>query len=192
MGPNGLTDSEVILMVRRGQKDAFRTIIERYWTKIHNLIRRSLSDSFLVEDLCQETFLKAFDKIDQFDESRSFTPWLCKIALNLLTEHFRRAGTKLQFLSFDGRELQGTTPCPSEKVEGKIRLDEFLNALPISLRIVFILKHGLMMSCEDISHVFDEPVGTIKGNLYRAREILKTYYLRDAEILKAQEESKPR
>lgn len=187
-----ISDTEVIMMVRQGNKEAFRTIIERYWEKIHNLARRSLKDAFLVEDLCQETFLKAFDKIDQFDISRNFTPWLCRIALNLIAEHFRKAGMKCQFLSFDGLELRVSSPGPSEKVEGKVRLDEFLNALPISLRIIFILKHGLMLSCEDISHVLDEPVGTIKGNLFRAREVLKGYYQRDAEMLKAQEESKPK
>lgn len=160
-------------------------IVERYWPKVRSLIRRTLSNRETVEDLCQETFIKAFEKIDQFDTTRNFCPWLLKIGVNLVGEHFRRSGNKLQLVSWEETTDISILAGPGERVSDRMLIDEYLEKLPVFLRILFVLKHGLMLSYEEMAQVLDEPVGSIKGNLNRARACLKSHFAEVTTLEKA-------
>ena len=70
-------------------------------------------------------------------------------------------------------EVRGALPNPDSQVLGRMMVDEFLGKLPEGYRLLFLMKYSLDLSCEEMAEFLSEPVGTIKGNLYRAREILK-------------------
>lgn len=174
-----VSDAELIRQVLAGRRDAFRPIVERYWPQVKNIARRVLQRPELVDDICQETFLRAYEKLDTFDTSREFGPWIVRIAVNLIGEHYRQNGQKLQFVPLDERLFQSETISePGEAVVGRILLDDCLDRLPLALRIVFILRHGLMFSYEEIAQILEEPIGTIKVHLFRARELLKAFWAR--------------
>jgi len=168
-------DSELILMVRQGRREAFAPIVERYWGRVKSMIRRIIKNQELVEDLCQETFIRAYEKIDQFDLTREFSPWIMKIAYNLVGEHFRKTGQKFQLVPIDEADLVSNQPGPSDQVLGRMLMDECLERLPLFYRIMFALRHGMMFSYEEISQILEEPIGTIKVNIFRARELLRVY-----------------
>lgn len=169
-------EAELIRQVRAGRRESFRPLVERHWPRIKGLARRILRSPDLVEDICQETFLRAFEKLASFDNTREFAPWLAKIAVNLIGEHFRKGGQRLQLVPLDERVFPRAVPEPGEEVIGRMLLDDCLERLPVAFRIVFVLRHGLMFSYEEIAQVLDEPLGTVKVSLFRAREILKHFW----------------
>ncbi len=166
-------ENELILMVRKGRREAFRPIVERYWARVKCLIRKVVRNPELVEDLCQETFLRVYEKLDQFDTSRDLGPWVMKIAFNLVGEHFRKAGERLTLVPLEENDLESSRPGPSEQVLGRLLMDECLEKLPVLYKLIFALRHGMMFSYEEISVILEEPLGTIKVHLHRARDILK-------------------
>ncbi|RCK79738.1 MAG: RNA polymerase sigma factor SigW [Candidatus Ozemobacter sibiricus] len=173
------TEAELIRQVRAGRREAFRPLVERYWPRVKSLARRILRGPELVEDICQETFLRAYEKLETFDLTRDFGPWIARIAVNLIGEHFRRHGQKWQLVPLDERLFQpGLEDEPSDTIVGRVLLDDCLMRLPLALRLVFILRHGLMFRYEEIAQILEEPVGTIKVHLFRAREMLKTFWTR--------------
>lgn len=169
---------DLILQVRSGRRQAFQPLVEKYWPRVHGLVRRAIKNSECVEDICQETFLRAFEKLEQFDPHRSFGPWILKIAMNKVREFYREMNRKFQEAALDDWETASSQPGPSETVIGRLLLEECLSTLPEYYRILFALRHSLMLSYEEIAEVLDEPLGSVKGNLYRARGILQERFWR--------------
>jgi RNA polymerase sigma-70 factor (ECF subfamily) len=166
-------EQEAIQMVRRGRKDAFRLLVENHWERIHNLLRRFLKDPDLAEDLCQEAFLQAFTSLDTFDETRPFGPWMSRVAVNTALMHRRKTGRQVVVTPYDENEIRQWLPGPGERVVGAMIVDEFLARLPESFRLLFLMRYALDLSYEEMADFLSEPVGTVKSNLYRARELLK-------------------
>jgi RNA polymerase sigma-70 factor (ECF subfamily) len=166
-------EREAVLMVRQGRKEAFRLLVENHWERIHNLLRRFLKDTALAEDLCQEAFFQAFSSLGTFDEARPFGPWMSRVAVNTALQHRRKQGRQVVFAPIDESEIQRFVPSPGEQVIGRMIVDEFLDRLPEASRLLFLMKYSLDLSYEEIADYLSEPVGSIKGNLYRARELLK-------------------
>ncbi len=178
MNPGELLPQEVearlVKEVQAGRTESFSGLVESHWPRVRAVVRRMVRDESSVEDLCQETFLRAYSKIEQFDVSRRFSPWLMKIAVNLVSEHYRRSGGgKISLQPLDDLPVTAPSASPAEQAIERWMWEEFLNRLPLGYRILFVLRHGLMLSYEEISQVLDEPMGTVKVNLFRAREILR-------------------
>ena len=171
------SDSEIVLAIRKGRREAFRHLAERYWSRVRSLIRRAVKDPETTDDLCQEVFLRAFEKIHQFDTQRNFGSWIYKIGLNMVREHFRKIGRGLQVFSLMDQDLEAGYPGPDEGVIGEIMAEAILDRLPLGLRIIFVLRHSLDLNCQEISFILDEPVGTIKSHLFRIRELLRRHCL---------------
>ncbi|HNW34005.1 MAG TPA: RNA polymerase sigma factor [Candidatus Ozemobacteraceae bacterium] len=169
----GDLDRDLILQVREGHTDSFRPLVERYWVRVKGLARKMVRDDSTVEDICQETFLKAFEKLGQFDANREFAPWLLRIAVNLIGEHYRRLGRSLKLVPLDDAAVPSGAPGPGDEVMSRLLFDQCLEGLPPGYRMLFALRHGLMLSYEEISQLLDEPLGTVKVGLFRARELLK-------------------
>ncbi len=184
----GKSDGELILLIRQGRREFFRQIVERYWKRVHSLIRRMVQSPELVKDLCQETFLHAINKIDQFDVSRNFGSWIFKIAVNVVYRNFNNS-EKLKTSPLEENYINSDVSSPSAKVLNRMAIDGYLEGLPLGLRILFILRHGLMLSYDEIAELLGEPLGSVKGNLYRAREKLRT--LRSLQKLSEENSGKP-
>ncbi|MFZ2958248.1 MAG: RNA polymerase sigma factor [Candidatus Ozemobacteraceae bacterium] len=175
------TDADLIRLVRQGRPDAFRPLVERNWHRVKAVIRRAIRIEETCEDLCQETFLRAFDRLDSYDVSRPFSPWLLKIAWNLAGECLRKQGRQAECVPLEDELLPANGISPSDQVIGRMVLDDCLERLPLGHRILFVLRHGLQLSYEEIAQIVGEPVGTVKVHLYRAREQLREYLVGQAE-----------
>lgn len=173
------SDAEIVAQIRSGRPNAFRTIVERYWPGIRALVRRSIRDTGKQEDLCQETFLRAFTKIHQYDPVRPFGPWIAKIGFNLVLEHLRTRGNEAVGIPFPESIPIANAELPDRVAIERLTFDEYLDRLPLFLRIVFCLKHGLMLTIDEIAEVLGEPPGTVKASLFKAREHLKGLHHHD-------------
>ncbi|MCC6568842.1 MAG: sigma-70 family RNA polymerase sigma factor, partial [Anaerolineales bacterium] len=81
------TDRDLIVRARRGDGDAFSELVTRYQINVFNVCYRILHERGEAEDLAQETFMRAYHRLDQFDLEREFGPWVRRVAANLCINH---------------------------------------------------------------------------------------------------------
>ena len=170
------SDRALVLRVRGGDPDAFGELVLRYQTSVYNVCYRLLSDSAAAEDQAQEAFIRAFQRLDQFDADRPFGPWVRRVAANLCLN--RLAGARPPSLSFDDeRDAPSleTAPDPAathEQTETAEALRAAIAALPAHYRAVIELRHYQELTYEEIAEALGRPLSDIKSDLFRARKIL--------------------
>ena len=185
MGPS---DAELVERARKGDRDAFRQLVERYQRKIATLALGMLRNREDALDVVQETFTKAFQSLDRFKGDASFYTWTYRIAVNLCIDHQRREA-KMPIASPEPRERgdRGADPV-TLLVDGAEEGDPFrrtrdaeiargLSAAIAELtpehRAVILLREVDGLSYEEISRVLDCPKGTVMSRLHYARRQLQ-------------------
>jgi RNA polymerase sigma factor (sigma-70 family) len=182
-------DARLIHGALRGEQAAFKQLLQKYHDPIFNLIYRIVRNREQVEDLTQETFVKAFASLKNFNEEFAFSTWLYKIATNSTIDYIRKR--KLDTFSIDKPvgmqesdyrfELPDTTFQPDKSIIQGQRarlIEEAINALPEKYRRVIILRHTEERDYAEIARILNLPIGTVKAHIFRARELLNKY-LRD-------------
>lgn len=176
-------DLTLIAEARKGNDRAFQLLMRKYRGAVHRVVMRMVGRGEESNDLTQETFIKAFASIENFDSKFLFTTWLFKIAQNSCIDHLRRR--KINLFSIDQRmegeegeysyEIPDSTyepDRPIEEEERRVIINEAVAALPEKYRRVIELRHKEERSYEEISDILGLPIGTVKAQLFRAREIL--------------------
>jgi RNA polymerase sigma-70 factor (ECF subfamily) len=182
-------DTRLIREALRGGQAAFKQLLQKYHDPIFNLIYRIIHDREQVEDLTQETFVKAFASLRNFNEEFAFSTWLYKIATNSTIDYIRKR--KLDTFSIDKPigleegdyrfELPDTTFQPDKSIIQRQRaglIEEAINSLPEKYKRVIILRHTEEREYAEIARILNLPIGTVKAHIFRARELLNKY-LRD-------------
>jgi RNA polymerase sigma-70 factor (ECF subfamily) len=187
--PIAFDDAELVQRCREGDMRAYGTLVAKYQDRIHNLIFRMCSRSADTEELAQETFLKALERIGQFRGNSKFYTWLFRIAVNLTISYRRRAG-RIRFHSMNGPEeyeearsqsltaqlAQRRSPGPERVAmagETSSRIAEALEELEDEFKMVVVLRDIEDMDYATIAEVVGVPVGTVKSRLHRARCLLR-------------------
>ena len=182
-------DSALVERVRKGDMQAFGSLVAKYQDRIYNTILRMCGRAADAEELAQETFLRALERIGQFKGRCEFYTWLFRVAANLAISHRRRsARIRFQSLSAD-EELAGTQadaltaavalrrdPPPKTAAmtnESRQRVLEALEGLEDEFRLVVVLCDIEEMDYSQAADVIGVPIGTIKSRLHRARCVLK-------------------
>ena len=176
-------DRELVSRVQRGEMAAFDLLVRKYQHRIAALIARYVSDRDEVQDVAQETFLRAWRAIGNFRGDAQFYTWLHRIAVNTAKNHLvarnRRppasdidAADAEQFAS-GGRLRDDDTP------ERELLRDEIertvlraVEALPVELRDAISLREAEGLSYEEIALRMDCPIGTVRSRIFRAREAI--------------------
>jgi RNA polymerase sigma-70 factor (ECF subfamily) len=174
-------DLELISSFKSGGKSAFETIIFNYQDRIYNLCRHMLGNAQDAEDAAQDTFLKAYQSLNDFKPNASLYTWLYRIAVNTCIDYRRRPFLESIFRRSDTGEEKvieyaSTSPSPEREYESKQMghaLKKGLAQLSRKLRTVIILKEVEGLSYEEIADVVDISTGTVKSRISRAREELK-------------------
>lgn len=174
---SGVTDARLVDEARRGNTDAFGQLVLRYERRVMRVIRRFMPDDQLVQDLTQEAFLRAFDRLDQFDPSRRFGPWLFRIAVNLTYDHLRRVKRRGKWALFS-ETGQERTPDP-ETEDPRINLDlsqevqMVMADVPETYRTVLILRDLEGFSTSEVAAVTERSEATIRWRLAEARRMFR-------------------
>ncbi|MFZ4479027.1 MAG: RNA polymerase sigma factor RpoE [Rhodoferax sp.] len=170
-----------------GDQRAFELLVIKYQRRVQRLIGRMVRDVDLVEDIAQETFLRAYRALHQFRGDAQFYTWLYRIAVNtakqflleikrdpLVPEHSSAQGE-------DGDETfwNGNEPTSDETPESVLAAKEIglavnnaLAALPEELRQALTLREIEGLSYEDIAEAMDCPIGTVRSRIFRARDAI--------------------
>ena len=170
-------------MKEKDQK-AFAELMERYRDSIFHLINKMVFSSDDADDLTIETFSKAFQRLEQYTPAFAFSTWLFKIASNHTIDFIRKK--RLNALSLDQgfqNEDGGTMeihiaddrPDPIQSLEKKERVElmrDVVSQLKPRYRRLVELRYFEEKSYEEISAELELPLGTVKAQLFRARDIL--------------------
>lgn len=169
-------DASVVEMVRRGETDAFGILVDRYERRLLSVLSRFVPDFEQSRDLAQETFLRAYERLDQFDPSRRFGPWLFRIGVNLALDYSRKKHGKRRLwmsLFADSRtetppDPATSDPRPSQDLAQEVR--HVLSLLPEQHRTVLVLRDLENFSTSEIAAILHRKEATIRWKLCEARE----------------------
>ena len=114
-----LSDARLVEDVRRGDRDAYGGLVMRYERRLIGVILRFVHDAELSRDLAQETFLRAFERLDQFDPSRRFGPWLFRIGVNLALDYPETQETPRLDVAYFPKTLRKGPPIRRRPIRGR-------------------------------------------------------------------------
>lgn len=171
-------EKKLIARVQNKEIDAFEEIIKKYELEIYNYILKMIRDEMLAMDLLQETVLKAYKYLDNYDSKYSFKVWLYTLAKNNVIDETRKKyyHQKKQTDSFSDPHIQVPGKEDYDQVEFeslKEALEAAVNKLPDQLRSIITLCDIMEMSYEEAAAVEQINIGTVKSRLNRARNALK-------------------
>ena len=180
---NAQQDQELVQRVQQGNKAAFDFLVLKYQHRIIRLLNRHVRDLNLAQDLAQDVFVKAYGAIHNFSGKSAFYTWLYRIAMNTIKNN-RVARSKYRMdYQVDIQTLENQENFPQlqslETPEIQLLTEEILNivkqtinTLPYEMRIAITLCEFDNLSYEEIAHIMDCPVGTIRSRIFRAREMI--------------------
>jgi RNA polymerase sigma factor (sigma-70 family) len=165
------TDADLIARaLAREDHNAFGELVRRYQSPVRAfLTRMTRGDSHLADDLAQETFLKAWQKLQTFRGSSKFSTWLFGIAFN----EFRGAARKRKELALDDVENLPEEPAAAANPQLHLDLTGALKLLNSNERAAVLLCCQNGLSHEEAAQVLDCPLGTVKTNVLRGKEKLR-------------------
>ncbi|XAH25071.1 RNA polymerase sigma factor RpoE [Xylophilus sp. GW821-FHT01B05] len=186
MTPN---DADLMLVERTvaGDQKAYGLLVTKYQRRIERLIGRMVRDVDLVEDIAQETFIRAYRALHQFRGEAQFYTWLYRIAVNtakkalvelkrnpVISENAMRGGSEDDETSFVGNELT-SDETPETVLAAKeiaATVNAAMEALPEDLRQAVTLREIEGLSYEEIAEAMNCPIGTVRSRIFRAREAI--------------------
>ena len=174
------SDRAIVLRTRRGEVEAFGELVRRYQTSVFNVCYRLLGERREAEDLTQEAFIRAYQRLDTFDIERSFGPWIRRVATNLCYNHLKRHRHLVLPLFEERDKLTGEYANNPENAIVQTECTEALRdailTLPAHYRAVIELRHFQDLSYEEISETLNISISQVKSHLFRARKQLARIY----------------
>ena len=179
-----MQDELLIRRAQHGDADAFEQLLLEHQKNVYNLCYRMAGNPDDAMDLSQETFLRAWRCLDQYQFASAFSTWLYRLCSNICIDFLRRRRRQqtvpLTFEDADGEEqtyaVPDAQPLPEEQVELKLTRETLAAVMAQLLpehRAVLQLRVVNEMSYEQIADVLDIQIGTVKSRLSRARNQLK-------------------
>lgn len=170
------SDEKLIHKFLAGDDSAFEIILKRYLKPIYNFLYRLTGERSAIDDLTQETFLKAWKNIERVKSGQKFKTWLFTIAKNTAFDHLKRKKT-VPFSRFldaqDNNPLENISEdqiLPDEILEKEDlanNLEEKLKKIPAGQRIILLMHYKEDFSLQEIAAILEKPYNTIKSQHQR-------------------------
>ena len=169
-----LSDSKLVSLYIKGNEESFEVLLNRYKSKVFTNIYLIVKDTYIAEDLTQDTFIKAIKTLrgNRYNEEGKFKPWILRIAHNLAIDHFRKKKRYPTIVMEDGSNVFNTlefseAPYETFQVEQdtKKKLRAFIEELPENQREVIMMRHYQEMSFQDIAESTDVSINTALGRM---------------------------
>ena len=181
-----LDEGLLIREIRGGRTELFEHFVRRYQRKITRIAYRFLRDAGEADCAAQESFLRAYQNLDDFREGSTFETWLTRICINWCKDRLKRRRLVVFFHQAPVRENEdgeepaelavAGDPSPERRAAGREireRLEGAMQSLSPRQREVFTMKHFEEMSIPDIADVTGLDAGTIKSHLFRAAQKIR-------------------
>ena len=183
------TDRSLLMHTLSGEPNAFGDLVRRYQQSVFNVCYRLLGERREAEDLTQEAFIRAYQRLCTFDQQREFGPWMRRLAANLCYNHMQKhhpeeapleEETALDMWPPPGGTLQPETTLLQAEQQAALRA-ALLELIPPQ-RLALELRHFQDLSYEEIATELHLPVNTVKSHLFRARKQLAQRLSEKSEI----------
>lgn len=169
------SDQELLVAFTQGNNSSMDILITRYHKKVLGYIRRTVKDSMLAEDLCQETFIKAINSLKKngYHDDGKFAAWLFRIAHNLIIDQFRNKA-KLPTTSNESGEIDlfnnarySDDTIETKMIKAKINSDlkKLIDELPEEQKNTVIMRLNFDMSFKEIAELQDISINTALGRM---------------------------
>ncbi len=182
LGEEPLESQESALVARavKGEAEAFQVLVERHQERVFSLVRHYTRHPAEAEDLAQETFLKAFRRLDSFQGQASFSTWLHRIAVNTCLDFLKRKGRSPVAAVEDPEAVGQSAPVRVSAPHARLEREEIarvthlvLEDLPEIFRTVLVLREFEGHSYQEIADLVGVSIGTVESRLFRARARFK-------------------
>ena len=177
-------DQALVERAQRGDQKAFGMLVEKYQRKLGRLLSRMVRDQAEVEDVVQESFIKAYRALPNFRGDSAFYTWLYRIGINTAKNYLVSMGRRPQIShdveiedaeNFEDAEELRTAETPETEMMTKEiakTVNETMMALPDELRTAITLRELEGLSYEEIATLMNCPIGTVRSRIFRARETI--------------------
>lgn len=188
-----MNDLELVKNAKAGSKDAFSDLMAKYEKRVYSFALRFLCSSDDAFDVAQETFLKVYSSLNNFKEECAFSTYLYRIMINccndFLKKRARYAAAPLYSENDDGEEneiqIADFTYSPEnsfDKLLLKETIEKAAKILSRELRQAFVLRDINGLSYDEIAEILKIEEGTVKSRIFRAREKIKIYIIKDGNF----------
>lgn len=179
--PNALDDAALVRALRAGDRRAPGAFFERYGKHVERILTRILGAQAEVEDLVNEAFFRALERIDRVDDADGLRPWLTSIAVYVAREHLRHRGRRAWLVLVDTAALpeHETHAGGPEVVDAVSRLYRVLEAMPADERIAFAFRFVEGMDLTEVASACEISLATVKRLLARAESRFTAHGRRD-------------
>ena len=179
-------DQVLVERAQAGDKKAFGLLVEKYHRKLGRLLGRMIRDQTEVEDVVQESFIKAYRALHNFRGDSAFYTWLYRIGINTAKNYLVSLGRKPQVLNdveiedaenFEGVSDMRSMETPETTMATKQiaqTVNDTVASLPEDLRTAITLRELEGLSYEEIATIMQCPIGTVRSRIFRARETIAT------------------
>ena len=180
-------EARLVDEARHGSQQAFGELVLRYERRLIRVILQFVKSVELAEDLAQETFIKVYERLEQFDPARRFGPWLFRIGVNHTLDHLRhkkRRGWWLLFTDYrTEKQPDPATADPRQALDLQQEVEKVLEQIPENYRIVLMLRDLQNFSTSEIAAMLTRKEATIRWRLAEARRMFEEIWVerRDAE-----------
>ncbi|HXH99969.1 MAG TPA: sigma-70 family RNA polymerase sigma factor [Sphingobacteriaceae bacterium] len=180
---NAKNDFSLVVRAKVGDQKAYADLMQRYKDSIYFMALKMVNNKDDAQDLTVETFGKAFENLEKYKPDFAFSTWLFRIATNNCIDFIRKKRVSLVSIdslnddSGDERQMQIKSDAlnPEEesiKKQQNKELKDIVDKLPLRYRTLIVLRYFDELSYEEIAKQLDLPLGTVKAQLFRARDLL--------------------
>jgi RNA polymerase sigma-70 factor (ECF subfamily) len=169
-----LDDGTLVSHYKNGNEKAFEQLVKRHKSKVYTTIYLIVKDTYIAEDLLQDTFVKAVTtiKTGRYNEEGKFLPWIIRIAHNLAIDYFRKEKRYPTIVLEDGSNIFNTLDFSEDSAESvqirtetHARLREMIQKLPDQQREVLMMRHYADMSFQEIAEATGVSINTALGRM---------------------------
>jgi RNA polymerase sigma-70 factor (ECF subfamily) len=186
------TDTELVHRALNKDQKAYSRLLSLYRDNIFYYILKMVKDKAHADDLTLESFDKAFQNLDKYDEQYAFSTWLYKIAKNCTIDFVRKRKLNSLHINYGSDEeasinentLYSGTPNPEENMiqrQEELRLIKYIESMKPKYRNLIELRYIKEYAYEEIAEELNIPIGTVKTRLFRARNMLAEMILASSE-----------
>jgi RNA polymerase sigma-70 factor (ECF subfamily) len=172
---NTISEKTIIEAICDGDHDQYRFLVERYHRGLIQHLTNLVKNQQAAEDIAQDTFIRAFEKIRLYNDSYAFSTWLYKIADNISYRHLKK--TKYTSDIADLEEVlpdnAGSLPDQTDRLFQQASVRQAVDKLPHHFQRVITMYYWEDLSYDEIADIMERPTGTVRTWLHRAKEDLR-------------------
>jgi len=185
-----MEDRILVTRILDGDLQVFKLLVRQNEKLVAHMIGRLVKHDGEREDLCQEVFIRVYEKLSEFNFQSKLSTWIAAIAYRHAINHLRKRKVFVEHVDDEMLQEKLITPVTPEVILSEQNTDEFIlsliDALPVQYKTVLMLFHKDNLNYLEIAEITGMPDGTVKNYLFRARKMLKEKILkqvRKEEIL---------